>query len=89
MSIKREIDPVPEEFESYENAADFWDEHDSVDYEDILEAVEVQINLSERHYLIELDTKTARVLQNRAQERGVDPNQLASELLRKTLVGGK
>ena len=89
MPIRRKAEPIPEEFASYEEVASFWDKHDSADYEDILEAAEVEVDLSKRHYIIELDKKTAQVLRDEAQERGIQPNQLASELLQKTLIGGK
>lgn len=86
MSTKRKSDSIPETFKTYEEAANFWDEHDSADHKDILEAVEVDVNLSERHYIIGLDKNAAEVLLDRAQASGVKPGQLASKLLQKTLV---
>jgi hypothetical protein len=29
---QKHIDPLPEEFGSYEEAAEFWDTHDTTDY---------------------------------------------------------
>jgi len=89
MSTKRRSDSIPETFKTYEEAANFWDEHDSADYKDALEAVEVDVNLSERHYIIQLDKETAEVLLDKAQASGVKPSQLASKLLHKTLVRGR
>ncbi|MBE0415948.1 MAG: hypothetical protein IBX36_05345 [Dehalococcoidia bacterium] len=89
MSIKRKPEPIPEKFANYEEAGDFWDEHDSTDYQDILEAVEVEVDLSEQHYVIRLDKRTAKVLLDKAQEMGIAPNRLASEVVQKTLVEGK
>ncbi|HJH29897.1 MAG TPA: hypothetical protein C5S51_09445 [Methanosarcinaceae archaeon] len=34
---------IPDNFESYEEAAEFWDTHDSTDYMDSLEEVEIDI----------------------------------------------
>ena len=31
---KKQIDPIPEEFDSYEEAAEFWDTHEITDFED-------------------------------------------------------
>jgi len=31
---QRQIDPIPEEFATYEEAAEFWDTHDTTDYPD-------------------------------------------------------
>lgn len=89
MPTKGKPDPIPEELASYEEAADFWDAHDSADYKDILEAVDVDVKLPERHYIIELDRGTAEILQEKAQKKGVRPSRLASELLQKMLAGGK
>lgn len=38
-------DPIPEEFSSYEEAAEFWDTHDTMDYPDAFEEVEVHTEL--------------------------------------------
>ena len=89
MSTRKKLDRIPEEFGSYEEAADFWDKHDSADYVDLLEDVDIDVNLPERHYVIGLDKKTAELLLNKAQERGIKPNRLASELLQKTLTRSK
>ena len=34
MTNKKKVDPIPEEFNSYEEAAEFWDTHDSTKYID-------------------------------------------------------
>lgn len=40
MSDKpKRIDPIPDEFSSYEEAAEFWDSHDLTDFEADLEEV--------------------------------------------------
>ena len=31
------VDPIPDEFSSYEEAAEFWDTHDTTDYPDAFE----------------------------------------------------
>lgn len=51
-------DPIPEEFNFLEEAAEFWDTHDSADYEDLMEEVSFEINLppkSTRSYAIAKD----------------------------------
>jgi len=32
MTNKKKIDPIPKEFNSYEEAAEFWDKHDTSAY---------------------------------------------------------
>lgn len=39
MSKKKQIDPIPDEFQSYEEAGEFWDIHDTADYPDIFRTV--------------------------------------------------
>jgi len=39
-------DALPESFQTLEELSDFWDAHSSADYEDAMEPVEVEIDLS-------------------------------------------
>lgn len=56
MSDKqKQIDPIPEEFASYEEAAEFWDTHDTTDYPDSFETVSAQSELKRRRYEVEID----------------------------------
>jgi len=32
--VKGQVDPIPDEFTSYDEAAEFWDSHDTMDYPD-------------------------------------------------------
>ena len=63
--MQRKIKQIPEEFKTYEEAAEFWDTHDSTEYEDVLEEVEMHVDIQKRHYLIELGKNTAQLLQKR------------------------
>jgi hypothetical protein len=40
LSEASKLDPLPDEFSSYEEAADFWSEHDTADYPDAFEPEE-------------------------------------------------
>jgi hypothetical protein len=44
-NAQKKIEEIPEEFGTYEKAGEFWDSHDSMDYSDFLEDVEIEINL--------------------------------------------
>ena len=82
----KSIDPIPENFSGYEEAAEFWDSHDTTDYLDHLQPIEVvESELRYRHYEIEVDEDLIPVLEKQAQKRGVPLKTLASELLRKQL----
>jgi hypothetical protein len=52
----RRIEPLPEEFRSDEEAADFWDKHSITDYEEFLEPVELEADIQRRHFEIEVDS---------------------------------
>ena len=77
---------MPDNFESYEEVAEFWDAHNSTDFMDSLEEVDVDVDIQKRHYLIELDNDTAALLQERAKKEHLSPTNLASKLLQKDLV---
>lgn len=78
----KHVDPVPEEFGSYEEAADFWDTHDTTDYLDLFQTVSVQAELQQRHYEVEIESDIINVLRERAQQSGISVSQLVSQLLR-------
>jgi hypothetical protein len=40
MSKTKQVDPIPDEFRSYEEAGEFWDTHDTTDYSNIFRTVE-------------------------------------------------
>lgn len=79
------IDPIPEEFASYEEAAEFWDTHDTTDYPDNFETVLVHAELKSRRYEVEIDADLMPVLSKQAQSRGVKVSRLVSELLREKM----
>ena len=86
MRKKRQIDPIPEEFASYEEAAEFWDTHDTTDYPDAFRTVEVQSELRKRHAEIEIDADIVKSLRAQARRRGVTVSHLASDILRERLA---
>jgi len=86
MSDKqKQIDPLPEEFASYEEAAEFWDTHDTTDYLESFETVAVEAELKRRRYEVEIDEELMRALTEQAQERGIAVSQLVSEMLKEKL----
>lgn len=86
MPKKKHIDPIPEEFASYEEAAEFWDTHDTTDYPEAFRTVKVSTEFRGRRYEIELEPDIARELRSRARRRGMTAGRLASDLLRKQLT---
>jgi predicted transcriptional regulator len=85
MTNKKKIDPIPETFNSYEEAAEFWDTHDTTDYPENWHPVKVISEFRGRHYEIEIEEGVANALRKEAKLKGVTPSRLASDLLRQRL----
>lgn len=62
-------DLLPDEFETFEDLAEFWDTHDVTDYEDHLTAVPIEVasELTHEYQIVLSDTlnKTIRQVQKR------------------------
>ncbi|MBI4852007.1 MAG: hypothetical protein HY819_09445 [Acidobacteria bacterium] len=80
------IDPITQEFSSYESAAEFWDSHDTTHYLDDFEDVVVEdTKLNNRIFEIEIDEDVAAALSLQARKDGVSIKSLVSQLLRQQL----
>jgi hypothetical protein len=82
----RKVEPLPEEFASYEEAAEFWDNHDTTDYLDDFETVPLAAAaLQHRCFEVSIDEDLIQLLSQQAQQQGVGVGQLVNNLLRSTL----
>jgi CopG antitoxin of type II toxin-antitoxin system len=84
MSSKKN-DLIPEEFASYEEAAAFWDAHDTTDYQDSFETVEMKFDIQRRVFEVEIDEDVAKELYEIARRQGVPVSRIASEMLREKI----
>jgi hypothetical protein len=84
--MPKKPEKIPEEFKTYDEAAEFWDTHDSTDYLEYLEEVEMNVDIQKKHYLIELDMNTVELLEKSARKKGVPISFLANELIQKQLA---
>jgi len=82
----RRIDPLPDEFASEAEAAEFWDTHSLTDYEEFLEPAELQVQIQRRHYEIEVDEQSFLALRSVADKQHRPIKQLASEILKRELT---
>ena len=83
----KHVDPIPNEFATYEDAAAFWDTHDTTDYPDAFQTIEVEeVALRQRRYEVEIDEDVLRMLQEQARKRDLPISRLASDLLRQQLL---
>ena len=56
--MDKKPDETPQRFETYEEAAEFWDTHDTTDYLDEFRTVEVKSELRNRYFEIKGDFET-------------------------------
>lgn len=83
---KVEREEIPEEFSSYEEAGEFWDNHDSTDYLDQMTPVRMDARLEARRFEIEVDEDIVMQLRQRAVLESLSASGLANRLLRKELA---
>ncbi len=79
------IDPIPEQFDSYEEAGEFWDNHDTTDYLEDFVTVEVNSKLQQKHYEIEIDLDLIQHLKNQAKKQQVTIQDLVNQILREKI----
>ncbi len=81
--IKKTItrDPLPESFASISEAAAFWDEHDSADYEDVMEEVNLKVNIKRRVFLVPVAEDVFGAVRKRAKSQGVSTETMLNLLL--------
>ena len=86
MAIKnKNVDPIPEKFDSYEDAAEFWGTHDTTDYPEAFETIQYESSFQGRQYEIEIPEELLLSLRQKARQRGVTVNQLATTLLQQQI----
>ncbi len=82
---KNNKEPIPEHFESAEEAGNFWDVHDLTDYWNQTRETDVTFNLKRRHYFIGIDPRIAHKLQRISEAEGVSVETMANLWLQEKL----
>ena len=83
---EKHIDPIPETFSSLEEAGEFWDTHDTMDYPDAFQTVEVTTERRNRYFEVEIDMTVAQALRDKVRQQGVSANDLATKFIRQQLA---
>ena len=83
---KRQVDPLPVEFSSEDEAAEFWDTHSITDYVKFLEPVDLEVDIQRRHFEIEVDEESFLALRDCARKLQKPVKQVASEILKQKLA---
>ena len=82
----KKIDPIPDEFASYEEAGEFWDTHDTTNYPGAFVDVDFDVKLKGRRFEIDIDEEVMELLKKEAKRTHMRPGKLASQLLKKGLT---
>lgn len=79
-------DPIPEYFNTIEELGEFWDTHSTADYEDLMEPVEFEVDLSSSRIYFPVQKDLYRLLREQARKQGVSTETLANLWLQEKLV---
>lgn len=83
---KENKDPIPESFDSYEEAVEFWENHDPTDYPEHMTPVEVTFEKPKSMmYHISLDKDIEKKILNKAKKKGITATKYANELMRQSI----
>jgi hypothetical protein len=84
-TTKKSRDPLPEHFNSLEEAAEFWDTHDTTDYDEYFVDVDFDVELKPRTHLIAIDGALYEQLRVIARKRRVPAEKLVSRWIAEKL----
>jgi len=80
------IDPLPESFETEEQAGEFWDTHSTMDYKEHLEATDDTLDISERVFEVQVAEDVFKKLQQQAASLHQPLLKIVDEILRRELA---
>jgi len=83
---KKERDPIPEQFKTIEEAAEFWDSHDLGDYWDLTSEAGFDVDIRQRVFLTALEPELAKRLTDCARKQGVSTETLINVWLSEKLA---
>ncbi len=85
MSRRKKRDPIPEHFQTIEEAAEFWDSHDLADYWDLTREAHFDVDIQRRSFLVALEPELAKKLAACAHAQGVSTETLINVWLTEKL----
>ena len=80
------IDPLPDSFETEEQAGEFWDTHSTMDYQEHLEPSNDTIEIRERVFEVRVAEDVFKKLQQEAASLHQSVPKIVDEILRKKLA---
>src|SRR5205823_5955035 len=85
-STDKRIDPLPDSFETEEQAGEFWDTHSLMDYQEHLEATDDSIEIRERVFEVQVAEDVFKKLQQEAASLHQPVPKIVDKILRKELA---
>ena len=79
-------DTLPDNFTTFEELGSFWDTHSSADYEDVMEAVEVEIDISSSKVYCPVAKDLLSQVRAQARRQGVSAETLVNLWLQERLI---
>ena len=79
-------DPLPEQFQSLEEAGEFWDTHSSADYEEHMKPVHFEVDLKRHSTEIRVSDDVIRAVRKIARHQGVTSETLVNLWLHEKTV---
>ena len=83
---KSKREPIPKQFQTLEQAGEFWDTHDLADYWDQTGDAALSFQLKRKRHLVSIAPAVARDLRAAAKSRGVSAETIANKWLRAMLA---
>lgn len=84
----KQLHPLPNEFRSEDEAAEFRNTHSITDYEEFLQPVDVRVDIKRQHFEIEVDEESFLALRDSAKSQRKPVKQLTNEILKRKLASG-
>ena len=85
-SKKKVIDPLPDSFDTEEEAGEFWDTHCVEDYAEYFVPVEADIKIKKRVYEVQVAEDVYQKLRHKAESQHQSVLKTVDQILRKELV---
>jgi len=82
---KKHREPIPESFNSIEEAGEFWDTHSLADYWDQTQEVDIEVALKRSKHTVTIEEGIAREVRKRARAQGLAPETLVNLWLKEKL----
>jgi hypothetical protein len=86
---KKQPDPIPETFANIEAAAEFWDNHSTADYDELMRDAHFDVDIQRQIFLVPVEGQLAKEITAIADQEGLALETLVNLWLQEKLHHGK